>query len=249
MSKTTFRAMAAAFGAASVFAAGQAVAIPVALELSLLVDVSGSVDNAEYLTQRGGYAAAFRNPVIQALIASKPGGIAVNYIEWASGNEQSEQIAWTQITDAASADAFADALDAVARAFTGLTGPGSAINFAVPLFINNFEGDRQVIDVSGDGVQNSGADTSDARDAALAAGIDALNGLAIGGAGITAFYQNNIQGGTGSFTIGVSTFTDFPPAVLTKIGREITPVSEPVSIWLLACALGALAFMRRNRAG
>ena len=220
-----------------------------ALELSLLVDVSGSVSNAEYLTQRGGYAAAFRNAGIQALIASKPGGIAVNYIEWSGAVQQDEQIAWTQITGAASANAFADALDAVTRAFNGTTAPGSAINFAVPLFTNNFEGAREVIDVSGDGVQNSGADTSDARDAALAAGIDAINGLAIGGNVITTFYQNNIQGGAGSFTLGVNDFTDFPPAVLDKIGREIVTVSEPASISLLAWVLVALAFMRRRRAG
>jgi Protein of unknown function (DUF1194) len=80
-----------------------------------------------------------------------------------------------------------------------------------------------VIDVSGDGVQNSGADTWDARDAARASGITTINGLAIGPAGILTFYQNNIIAGAGAFAIGVNDFDDFAAAVQTKIEREITP--------------------------
>ena len=241
--------LAASFGATCMAIAGQAAAVPVALELALLVDVSGSVDNTEYNLQRQGYVDAFNDPGIQAQIAARPGGIAVTYIVWSGANEQSVEVGWTHITDATSAGNFATAVSNVTLDFGGLTAPGSAINFTVPLFSGNgFEGTRLVIDVSGDGTENDGDDTSDARDAALLAGINAINGLAIGGATIETFYQNNIQGGAGSFTIGVSDFDDFPPAVRSKIGREITGVPEPGSLALIGLAFAGLAFFRRRRA-
>lgn len=222
-------------------------AVPVALELALLVDVSGSVNSSEYTLQKQGYINAFQNATIQSAIASRPGGVAVTYIEWSAGTQQAQLVNWTHIFDAASANAFALAIQATSRAYSGNTAPGSAINYATPLFSNNgFEGARLVIDVSGDGAQNTGADTSDARDAALAAGIDAINGLPIlGEGGLLAFYQNNIQGGTGSFTLPADTFADFDAAVATKIGREINPVPEPGTAALLG--LGLIGFIGSRR--
>ena len=106
----------------------------VALELVLLVDVSGSVDGNEYALQKTGYVNAFNNASLQALIAGQPGGIAVTYIEWSGAAEQSIEVGWTHITDAASSSAFATAIATATRNFSGLTAPGSAINFATPLF-------------------------------------------------------------------------------------------------------------------
>jgi hypothetical protein len=74
-------ALAAAVASTTLFFAAPASAIPVALELALLVDVSGSVDAGEYALQKGGYVAAFQDPGLLAAIAGLPGGIAVTYIE------------------------------------------------------------------------------------------------------------------------------------------------------------------------
>ena len=221
-------------------------AVPVDLELALLVDVSGSVNTTEYNLQKTGYVNAFQNASIQNLIAGLPGGIAVTYIEWSGATQQSQLVGWSQLTDAASSNAFASAIASSSRAFSGLTAPGSAINYAVPMFSQNgYEGSRWVIDVSGDGSQNDGANTASARNSALANGVNAINGLPILGseANLAAWYQNNIVGGTGSFLIAANSFADFQNAVYQKLYREISggDVPEPSSLGMLGFGLAALA--------
>ena len=151
-------------------------------EMQLLMDVSGSVINSEFLLQRGGYEAAFRDQdVIDALSVGCEGsaakGLAVSLIYWASSNEQQVAVPFSFLNDATSSNLFADAIASAARPFSGSTAPGSAINFAVPLFTNAFNGDKIVIDVSGDGVENDGADTDVARDNAIAGVVDVINGI------------------------------------------------------------------------
>lgn len=227
----------------------KAMAIAVDLELQLLVDVSASISTAEFNTQRDGYEAAFRDAgIISAIENGTLGTIAVQLVYWSTG--QAVGVGWTQISDSTTANAFADAIAAAARPFSANTGPGSAINFGAPLFANNgFEGTRLVMDVSGDGVQNTGDDTSDARDAALLAGIDTINGLTIGTSQtLEDFYMDNIVAG-GGFLVTAATFGDFADAVLEKIGREINgEIPIPGAIPLMLTGIGLLwANSRRRR--
>ena len=142
--KTLIAALAIA-GAATLPTAASAATV--GLELLLLTDVSGSVDSNEYNLQRQGYITAFRSTAVQnAILGSQNGSIAVAYGEWSGASQQSMQVNWMVIDSVASANAFADALAATSRAFSGLTAPGSALNWGVGKFANEIDSLRQVID-------------------------------------------------------------------------------------------------------
>jgi len=213
--------------------ASAATLTPVNVELSLLVDVSVSIGSREYALQVGGYRDAFIR--LSPLFGSGDfGSVAINLIQWAGSNRQEQSIPWTLLNDQASALQFADAIGALVRPanFFG-TAPGSAIQFATPLFSSNdYDGQRWVIDVSGDGTANTGVSTSLARDNALAAGVSAINGLPIvtrgSGTSLETWYRNNIQGGVGSFIIAANGFEDVGQALEQKLRRELTSPSTDV---------------------
>lgn len=217
-------------------------ATEVDLELQLLVDVSGSIDDTEYNLQKQGYMNAFLNSgIVNTIMNGSFGSIAVQYVEWSSSGAQSVEVDWMQISDLATATAFSNAIGATTRAFSGGTNIDAAINFGIGEFNNTFEGTRNVMDVSGDGTSNA-ALTAAARDAALAAGIDTINGITIGSSSLNQFYIDNVIGGTGAFSINAATFGDFSDAIIAKLDREIrTGIPEPATIMLFG--IGLLGFV------
>ena len=242
---------ACAFSACGLLASvsAHATTVPVDLELQLLVDVSGSISDGEFNLQRDGYENAFRNDEILAAIQSGDiGSIAVQLIYWSSSSRQEIAVDWTQISDATSANDFADLIAIAERPFRGGTRIDSAIDFGAPLFeANMFDAPRQVIDISGDGT-SSATRTRDARDNALALGVDTINALAIGGMGLADFFTMNVIGGDGAFTVIAESFEDFGEAIVDKLGREIGPVIPvPGALPLMVTALAGFAFSRRRK--
>ncbi len=232
----------------------QADEIPVDLELALAVDVSRSINSSEAQLQRQGYVNAFRNPeVINVIETGMLGRIAVGYFEWAGFGHADIIVDWTLIDSAASAKAFADALERQHPFSASMTSISGAIEFAQPWFDNNgFEGTRRVVDISGDGPNNWGELVTVARDRAVAAGVT-INGLPILDTGdgpysrfnienLDLYYRDCVIGGTGAFLEVAADFNDFGRAVRRKLVLEIAgitpPIAAPVTGPILAQANG-----------
>jgi hypothetical protein len=156
--------------------------------------------------------------------------IAVALVDWAGAEYQTISVGWTLIEDESSAELFADAMLKAPRPFARWTSLSGALDFSTPLFeSNSFAGTRRVIDVSGDGVNNSGRPAIPARDAAVARGIT-INGLVLSGVtmeqvapwrSLEEYFTKNVIGGQGAFVIVAENIADFRRAVLTKLIREV----------------------------
>src|SRR4029077_19849127 len=127
------------------------------LLLVLAMDVSRSMDQAKFLLQRQGYAAAVSNPQVLNAITSGPHQrIAVCFIDWSGPFEQKLVIDWSIIDGPAAALRFGDLIAQAPRSFYNSTSIGSGINFAVAQIARApFEAERHAIDVSGDGTNNA----------------------------------------------------------------------------------------------
>ncbi|WP_286263029.1 DUF1194 domain-containing protein [Thalassotalea atypica] len=196
---------------------------PVDVELQLLIDISGSIDGSEYDTQLLGYSNAFASDRVQnAIIEGNIGQIAVQMIMWSGANNQEIMIDWTLIDSAAASDDFSIAIANIARPFSGWTAIGSAIEYSYPLFdSNDFDGVSQVIDISGDGTNNSGSSPSSAATAALNH-IDTINGIVItDDQNVIDQYYNDVIGGDSAFLLAPAGFDEFQLAIENKIVAEI----------------------------
>ena len=213
------------------------------LELVLAVDVSLSMDHDEQRLQREGYVAAFRDPKLLSAIRSGPNGkIAVTYVEWAGAGIQSVVLPWRVIGSASDAQAFADALAEKPIRRARMTSISGVVLLAQRLFEqSHVQGLRRVIDVSGDGPNNSGSRIDHARDRLVAAGV-IVNGLAIriksgGGAysyfdlpDLDLYFKDCVIGGPGSFVLSIRKKNEFATAIRQKLLLEIAgrmPVPSP----------------------
>jgi len=210
----------------------------VELEVILASDVSRSVDDAEFDLQRKGYAAALTDPRVLAAIQGRSGaaiGVGVCFIEWSEADEQRVVVDWTEIRDAEDAGGVAAAILAAPRSFMGRTSISAAIDFAMMHFAKSpWQAKRRIIDISGDGTNNSGRPVTEARDQALAQGVT-INGLAIINdkpnlgysahtqppGGLPLYYRQNVIGGPNSFLLVVQDFNSFPDAMANKLAKEI----------------------------
>ncbi len=209
----------------TLIAAPRARAEPVDLSLVLAVDASGSINHYRFELQKRGYVEAFRNPrVLRAIQSGMIGAIAVTMFQWTGPSLQREAVPWMVIRDAASAEAFARAIEDTPRLlYGGGTSVSGAIDRGVAVLASNpHEPARRVIDVSGDGENTSGRPARIARDEAVAKGI-VINGLPI--LAVEPFldrhYAEEVIGGEGAFMIATKDFENFGDAILRKLIAEI----------------------------
>ena len=210
------------------------------LALVLAVDVSFSMEPDEQDLQRHGFAEAFQSPEVhQAIRQGVLGRIAVVYVEWSGAFDQQIIVPWTVIEQPADGLAFAERLLQSLLHRMSYTSISGVIDFGVrQLRQSGLRADRQVIDVSGDGANNTGRTVTLARDEALAHGVT-INGLPImlkrpdslwDIEDLDLYFRDCVIGGPGAFLVPVREKTHFIEAIKAKIIREITDQLQPRSL-------------------
>ncbi len=225
-------------------AAAKGGSVPVDVELVLAVDVSFSMDPEEQRLQREGYFEALRSPfVLEAIRRGINGRIAVAYVEWAGSPSQEIVADWHVIEDRADVERFIAVIQAKPPKRLSRTSISGAIDFATKMILeNDFDGLRQVIDVSGDGTNNQGRIVTVARDDAVAQGIT-INGLPIllnknpstyrDIDDLDVYFTDCVIGGPGAFMVPIRERSQFADATRTKLILEISGLTVPRDVSLI----------------
>lgn len=199
------------------------------VELVLAVDVSGSMDEKEFALQRAGYVEALRHAdFVNAVLSGRRGRIALTYFEWAGSIREESVIPWQIIDGPDSADNFAAKLASRVLGGSGGTSISGAVTFGASLFErNDLEGEKRVIDISGDGPNNSGIPVDIARDKVVSSGI-IINGLPIlvqpsrSLEELDRYYAECVTGGPGSFVLPIHAASEFVTAIRHKLILEVS---------------------------
>lgn len=222
---------------ALVAASGQAQACRLALALGL--DVSASVDAQEYRMQLEGVAAALQSPPVRDALFNAPGGpVAVAVYEWSGWQDQRLLLDWVLVTDEAALGGIAARLVGTERAeMSDSTALGQALLEGGALLARAPRCWRRVLDISGDGKNNDGADPDMLEGEPLLAGVT-VNGLVIGAdttdgtdlraaniGELSSYFHANVIRGPGAFVQVALGFEDYERAMTRKLVRELAPVA------------------------
>jgi hypothetical protein len=198
------------------------------------------MDESKFELQRLGYATAFSDPqVMRAISAGASGRIGVAFVEWSGIWQQKVVIDWEVISGDKTARQFGDRVMEAPRAFArNSTSISAGIDFAVAqLDRAPYQARGRVIDVSGDGDNNSGRDVAAARDEAVTKGIT-INGLVIltpsssdsghtnPPGGLANYYRDNVIGGPGAFVMAGENLNSFSNVLIKKLITEIAQVQQ-----------------------
>ena len=217
------------------------------LELVLLADATGSIDEAEIRFQRAGYAEAITDPsVLNAIASNAYGRIVITYVEWADQFSQDVVVDWTVIDGTASAQGFAARLMQAPRQAYGRNAIGAALLKGKELIdTNDYQGLRRVIDLSADSANNwNGPPIRRARETVVSSGI-VINGLAVlcrycSGRPVSydleQRFHDVIIGGPAAFVVTADSAETFAEAVRKKLILEIAARPEDAERILLQLA-------------
>ena len=198
--------------------------------LALGLDVSGSVDSAEYALQMQGLANALLHPEVQAALLSDTASVVwLSVFEWSGPTSQRLTLPWTRIDSAPAIANVATILREAPRpSGDPSTAIGSSMLYGGALLADQATCPRRTLDLSGDGKSNTGPHPRDVDGAALA-GIT-VNGLVIGppppngdaiGAELSAYFQAYVLRGPDAFVETARGFADFEATMVRKLKREL----------------------------
>lgn len=229
----TARAVSAALLALALLFLGHPAQAGCRLALLLGLDISSSVDAAEDRLQRQGLAAALASPDVADAILSVPGQtVALSVFEWSGQVQQDTLLDWVILDSPQAITRAADRIAASTRSYADFaTAIGRALEFANARFTRAPRCDRQVLDVSGDGIHNDGPWPRDVYGRGTLADVT-VNGLAIvvdepaldhaDPGDLETHYRNHVMRGPGSFVMRADGFEDFRDAMRRKLLRELS---------------------------
>lgn len=203
--------------------------------LVLGLDVSGSVDAAEYRLQIDGLAGALQSdPVREVLLATPESPVRIAVFEWSGPDSQRILLPFATITDEAALEGAAARIVATERvAVSPTTAIGSALQTGFDLLATQPDCLARTLDISGDGQSNTGPrpQTVAAPDWPRPAIVNALvvatpdpNGDARHGEikELSSYFSAYVIRGPGAFVETALGFEDYQAAMTRKLLRELT---------------------------
>jgi hypothetical protein len=238
-------------------AADQKVEICFALDGSFSIAANcdpGDISSCIFYIQTRDLAAA----ISDSTVIPRNGTVAVSVVEF---SESASVVVQRTVIDS---EATAAAVAGQVSLITPSVGIESAIGDSIAACAGTFKYDKgwkQVIDVSTDGM--TGTDPGAAADAAVAAGVDAINAIAIGNSdwGLDILKSmvrpqpaKSIGEGDG-FVVSVATMDDYAAALKEKIKFEVSRLEVEVPtmtewgmiIFMILAGAGAFYYLRRMK--
>lgn len=205
------------------------------IALVLALDVSGSVNEAEYNQQINGLAAALNDPEVRSLIlfsADAPVSLAV--FEWSSRNHQYIIQPWISLDNPGALDSAISRIRGHQKVRAGLkTAMGTALAFGAAMLNEQSHCWQQTIDVSGDGTNNIGVAPHDVYRARVFDQIT-VNALVVGDPSNTSeegtalspqalkrYYEAEVIHGADAFAMIAYGYSDYARAMQRKLMREL----------------------------
>ena len=195
--------------------------------LLLAVDVSGSISGEEYVLQMQGLADALSDPdIVDALVGGQD---KLALVQWSGSRNQRLSLPWQSLRSPADVAALAATIRTIKRPQDHTdTAIGAALYFSLSLFAEVPDCQRHVIDLSGDGAENSGNSLPAARAEVEANGIT-LNAIAIEESPFTtklSGYFRRFVVTRGGFVMTARGLQDYPRAIRAKLLRELTKATS-----------------------
>ncbi len=207
--------------------------------LSLGLDVSSSVDDAEYALQLEGVIAALNAPVVVDILLLQPDApVRIHVFEWSGPVNQTIIVPWTTIHSPADLATITARLRAHTR---GVPAPTTAVGSAMIAGFSYLEQHPEcwirTLDLSGDGETNTGPLPESIPDAQTPSGVT-VNGLVVGSgnffgdqvsrdalADLEIYYQENVIRGPVAFVEVAENYDDYAAAMERKLLRELSALA------------------------
>ena len=207
--------------------------------LALGLDVSGSVDAAEYRLQLDGLATALNSDTVRdAFFNGADAPIEVLVYEWSGPDDQTVIVPWTALAAPDDLTGVTRALRSHSRsAAAPTTAIGAAMLEGFAFLEQRAECWKRTLDLSGDGQTNTGPRPQDIGKGRTPTGV-IVNGLVIGsgnrrGGGegfadirqLSSYYHSNVIRGPGAFVETALGFEDYAAAMERKLLRELASLT------------------------